>query len=359
MAATASACLFTAPINMPPTIQIVPPLVISRGQPATFTATFADDQSQAPAISWARVDGGCPDATDRTQWPPSRTTTTMFTVDGPMTKVPFCVWAVATDTHGAATAANFAATPTNHAPTAAIDVVSPTQPPYSFLSQFVLSARTNDVDMDPLMVSWKLGAMPAGSKATLGVCADNPKDQFRCLASDLPGDYCVDLTAADASEQATASITLTVLADALPCIDSTMPDYLSGPLVHLLASDGASTADNSIDSFAVLRVADDLDSWPSNSSQLQFSWSTARNTDPLVFVGIGGATLPLLTLNFRVGDKVRVRVEIADRNNSKEIQDVLAGCNDQDVCDAPATRAYNIPPRAGCHLRVTWNVEYR
>jgi hypothetical protein len=357
VAATASACLFTAPINMPPTIQIVSPLVISRGQPATFTATVADDQSQAPDVSWARTDGTCPDAGDRTQWPASRTSITMFTVDGSMTKAPFCVWAVATDSHGAARAANFAATPTNHAPTAAIDVVSPTQPPYSFLSQFVLAAHTNDVDMDSLTVNWNLGAKPVGSQAMIAACDGKPKDQFTCLAADVPGDYRVDLTAADASDKGTASVSLTVLADALPCIDVTMPDYASGPQVHLLASDGSGAADTTIDNFSVLRVLDDLDGWPSDSSQLHFTWSTARNTDPLVFVGIGGATFPLPTLSFRIGDKERVRVEIADRNNSKEIQDALTGCNDQDACVAPASRAFG--NRAGCLLRVTWNVEYR
>src|SRR6266478_608192 len=74
--ASASGCVFTDPINMPPTIQIV--LVpaterISRGGAAQFGAEVTDDQSQTPTVEWAWTPGMCPPVpTDHSQWPADR-----------------------------------------------------------------------------------------------------------------------------------------------------------------------------------------------------------------------------------------------------------------------------------------------
>ncbi|HXI57678.1 MAG TPA: hypothetical protein VNO55_16550 [Polyangia bacterium] len=366
--ASTSGCVFTDPINMPPTIQIV--LVpaterISRGGAAQFGAEVSDDQSEAPVVEWAWMAGSCPPVTnDRSQWPADRRRLTIFTVEGAQTKDPFCVWAAAIDRYGAATPKNYYVVPVNNPPTAAIDVLSPTQgPPYPFLSHFRLSASTSDAEMDTLTLSWKLIAQPAGSQATLSSCPENPGGAMagteRCLDADLKGDYTVELKASDASDTTTASRTLTVQEDKLPCIDVTTPDYASGPNVHTLPAADDPEGPSRTDDFSVLRVSDDLDPWPgSGDSQLHFDWSVAKNGGDFVPQGLDLPRLSLHESQYRIGDKVRVRVQIRDRNNSEDIKNVLIGCNDADNC-AVTTPNRAFGGRAGCLLRVGWTVDYR
>lgn len=370
MVATASACLFTKPINMIPGIEIVPPLQkIMRGEPATFTARVTDDQTAQPVVKWASIDGPCmDDPADKTRWPTDKLVATnmftMFTVDAPFTKAPFCVWAVAIDQYGAAKADNYSAMPGNHPPTARLDVLSPTTaPPYLFQTRFRLSAaNSSDVDGDPLTPTWAPLTGPPGSRASLVACDDNPTNPLlRCLNTDVKGDYRVDLTISDATDTGTASVTLTVVEDQLPCIDVTMPNYAAGSLVHILESPGDATAmanqPMTADNFSVLKVSDDLDSWPGSGSQLQFTWSQAVNAGDFESAGPQGSTFSLATGSFHPGDKARVRVEIQDRNNRKDIQDLLLGCQ-EDTCPVTTPgRAFN--SRVGCLLRVTWRVEYR
>jgi hypothetical protein len=366
--ASAGGCVFTDPINMPPTLQIV--LVpaterISRGGAAQFGAEVTDDQSETPVVEWAWRAGPCPLVTnDRSQWPADRRTLSVFTVEGAQTKDPFCVWAVAIDRYGAATPKNYYVVPVNSPPTVAIEVLGPTQgPPYAYLSHFRLSANTSDVEMDPLTLMWKLVGQPAGSQAMLlpcpGSASSTPSDTERCLDSDLKGDYTVELKASDASDTTTTSRTLTVQEDKLPCIDTTKPDFASGPNVHTLPAADDPEGPSKTDDFAVLRVSDDLDPLPvSGDSQLHFIWSVAKNGGDFVPQGLDLPQLSLHESQYRIGDMVRVRVEIRDRNNGSDIQNVLIGCNDADNC-AVTTPNRAFGGRAGCLLRVGWTVAYR
>jgi hypothetical protein len=366
--APAGGCVFTDPINMPPAVHIVLVPVterISRGAAAQFAAEVSDDQSEAPVVEWAWVAGLCPPVTnDRSQWPADRRRLAVFTVEGAQTKDPFCIWAVATDRYGASKATNYYAVPVNNPPAVAIDVLSPTQgPPYGFLSHFRLSASTSDAEMDTLTLDWKLVGWPAGSQATLSSCPGNAGSTMagteRCLDSDLKGDYTVQLKASDASDSTTASRTLTVQEDKLPCIDVTTPDYASGPNVHTLPAADDPEGPSRTDDFAVLRVSDDLDPLPgSGDSQLHFDWSVAKNGGDFVPQGLDLSRLSLHESQYRIGDKVRVRVEIRDRNNGEDIKNVLIGCNDADNC-AVTTPNRAFGGRAGCLLRVGWTVEYR
>ena len=352
MLATAGACVFLDPINVPPSIKIVFPEQVWRGVPATFSADVTDDQSTPPNVEWARTDIPCPmTAGDSMQWPPNRTASMTFTVDGTMTRTPFCVWAVARDRYGAAAAAVMRVDPMNQPPKAALNIISPAGPgPYIFLSQFRFSSSSNDADNDPLTLTWNLALQPPGSTAKLAPCSDAPMmDSVRCLASDMPGAYEIDLTVSDGTDSVIARVTVVVQEDKLPCIVSTLPDYAAGHVVHDKSA--------SEDVFSVLQVADDLDPWPAASSQLHFNWSVAAKGGALVSQGTDASTFHLAASAFQVGDTAEVRVDVADRNNAAEIQQTLAACG-QDTC-AVTEQQRAFGGQSGCLLRVGWTVEFR
>jgi hypothetical protein len=358
-AAATSACLFTNPINTPPTVQVTSLTPIARGQPAQFQAVVTDDQSEPPTVDWGRADGTCPPSSEWSnpaRWPPRLVPADIFTVDGPMTLAPFCVWAVARDRYGARGAYAYTAIPTNHPPVAVLKVVSPIEaPPYNFLSQFRLSAvESTDAESDPLTFTWMVSRKPPGSQVPDQPlpCADDPTNvRVRCLASDLSGSYQVDVTVRDLTDGATASVPLTVLEDKMPCIDihRIAPDVAMA--VHALSGDLAVTEEE----FSVPYVNDDLDPLPSPTSMLHFRWSTARNSDPLVVQETDISTFRVPTNSFHILDTLRVRVEIRDRNNGPEIDGALGACF-EDRCTASTQRAYQ--GVADCYLRYTWTVQY-
>src|SRR5258708_8826777 len=137
--------------------------------------------------------------------------------------------------------------------------------------------------------------------------------------------------------------TVTVLEDMLPCIVRTSPGLDAGKSVHILGSgDDMAVAE---DVFSVMQVADDLDPWPGPGSNIQFMWSVAHNDDALTSQGPNGGFIFHLPPNaFRIGDKARLRVEIADRNNVPEIQNALLPCP-ADACAGSPDRPDRRPVR--------------
>jgi hypothetical protein len=358
-AAATSACLFTNPINTPPNVHVIALTPISRGQPAQFGAEVSDDQNESPTLEWARTDGMCPPQSEwrnsPAHWPPNRVVMETFTVDGPMTLAPFCVWTVARDRYGARTPDAFSAMPTNHAPVAVLKVASPIQAShYPFLSKFRLSAvESMDADGDPLTFNFTVEQKPPASQVPekLLPCADDPTNtRVACFASDIPGDYKIRLTVRDLTDSGTDSVILNVLEDKLPCIgDDIVPSV--DMVVHPLSGDLAVKEED----FKVQTVTDDLDPLPSPTSMLHFRWSMARNKDPLVVQETDISTFTVPTTSFNSLDTLRVRVEISDRNNGMEIEKALGACT-EDKCTASSTRAFG--GGDGCYLRVTWTVMY-
>ncbi|HVR62499.1 MAG TPA: hypothetical protein VMU50_11395 [Polyangia bacterium] len=354
--AAAGACIFTDPINQRPHVTINSFMPVARGDVVTFTATATDDQSEPPALEWARTDGKCADDwVNPANWPPNRVPGPSLTVTAPTTPSPFCVWVVARDRYGGAGADAVTVTPANHPPVAVLRIVSPTSaPPYDFLTQFRLSAeKSSDADSDPLTFRWRLTMQPPGSQASLQDCPDAAMNQqVQCLSSDLPGDYRVEVSVSDQIDTTTADpVTLTVQRDKLPCITEIAPSVDT----TVRPADGSTIAPGD-GGFAVLQVKDDLDSLPNPNSQLRFNWSMGSSPDSLISQGIDNPTFPPITAA-RIGSTVLVRVEISDRNNGPEIQNALDACGKAaDKCKASAVRAYT--GQDDCLLRVTWTVEF-
>jgi hypothetical protein len=369
--AAAGGCIFTNPINVQPQIlSFTATDKVWRGQQASFSAQVTDDQTEPPVLEWARTTAPCPAITyDVSQWPAPRVRGTTFTVDAPQTYEPFCVWLAAIDRYGAATVQTLLATPANHPPVAHIDVVSPTagtDGTFPFLAQFRLSSGgSTDPDDDPriLKPEWTIERKPADSTVMKpSACEGSTSDDtVRCLATDQPGEYQVGLAVTDPTDGKSAtSVTLKVSRDRLPCVLKTSPDFAAGPIVRFLPNSAEPTAVSPPDELAVLLVGDDLDPWPSaGDSQLQFNWTQGQGQEPTRSLGdVNLPKIPIPTSNVHVGDRVRIQVEIKDRHNAKEIDQVLRACNGADTCAVSETaRAFE--GRAGCLLRVTWVVEYR
>ena len=375
LATAAGACVFTDPINMPPTILGITatPSPLWRATDTTFRAQVQDDQTEAPTLEWARKSGGCDSVDDKSAWPApgDRTRGPMFLVPASDTLDPYCVWVVARDKYGAEAAFTYAATPMNHPPQAMIIVESPmTNPPYPIKTQFHLRGVAKDVENDPLKWQWTV-TQPDRTAIAGPPCQNMPGDDRICLDTTLPGTYHVELAVSDADTTQAPPLDLIVGADRLPCIKGAQV-CAGGNCTQLAVPDGSSpfprhmTPDG--DQFQVTNVDDDLDALPGdNQSQLQFSWSWALVSDsanpqndilspqPKPYDWRTPFALPSGSVHF--GDLVRVRVEVKDSANGLEIDHDLGACSlGNDTCAPSATRASN--GGDDCYLRVTWTLRY-
>jgi hypothetical protein len=356
LAFAGSGC-FTGPINHVPELTISGPATPPRRQPEPepYNAKATDADGDQPTVMWyVDHNNSCPDANDRANWPPSGTwvsstpdpNTLMITgsdIDGP-----FCVWAFATDSHGAVQARNVPVEPYDQAPTANIQVVAPNPSPsittdvlYPLYSTIELSPDASaDPEDDVLTWGWTL-VPPVGSKATRMDCNDG----HQCFTADVPGTYQVTLVATDpAKKTGTVTRTISVNVDQPPCIvsESTMPsDQLLTPIQY----DSKTNYPNQI---SVGAVHDDGDPYPSPGSVLHFRWSVSKNGEPFAPVDNDFSFLPLDS-NQAPGSLVKVRLEVLDRNPTTAA--ALFGCGvDKDFCYAGAGTS--------CPQRVSWSIEY-
>src|SRR5262249_54154596 len=143
-------------------------------------------------------------------------------------------------------------------------------------------------------------------------CTDDQSDFLRCFTADAPGDYTVTVTVSDGSNvSAPVSITVHVLADAMPCIDLTSAQFATKtwPANAMLGT-----------TLSVDRVIDDLDPFPNATSfqnTAKFDWFVEEKEG---FVLSSSGDLNTLTLGARVyslGDEVKVRVQIRDRDTKR------------------------------------------
>jgi hypothetical protein len=365
---TAGGCLYTDPINMPPTVTISSPLHVWHHQDAQFTAIATDPDGGSVRIAWAHATGSC-----AAEAPPNQTPVadpaTPYTVPAMDTVGTFCVWVFATDHDGATTTQKRPIDPEDHPPVADLQILRPDPTAagsFPLYTEMKLSAAHSvDPDGDPLSFDWKIlptaTAQLAGAAAagTLAPCReDNPSStETICFVPPAPGQYTIRVTvnSLPGAAQVWVDRTFLVATDQMPCLADTTPP-LTDPLV---VSTGASPL-----SFQVNRVVDDGDPYPvePGGGITSFSWFLGQ--DSAAPAGVGpvvpaaspvvyqqGATLPVFRVfpfMYRPGDRIRVQVEIHDRNPAP-IDAVLAGC--------PADAAL-CPPASMCYQRKTWTVVF-
>lgn len=359
----AHGCLYTNPINMPPTIAIHPPPHVWHNQPAEFTATSADPDGNGPTVWFASAPGDCaqpvPLAEGRTLLAnPSGA----YSVPASVTAAPFCVWAFATDSHGATVSSSLLVQPEDHPPVADVQIVRPAAIAGDFplFTELKFSAAaSDDVDHDPLAFTWSIASPQPSLVPLFTACSDAAPapalvpaavaDTTRCFVATVPGPYQLELavTSGPGATKATARTTLTfdVAPDRMPCIAKASPD-LSAPSTLPPA-----LVPPTLLAFEVTRVDDDGDPYPrplGGTGETQFSWFIGTGaTGPLVYVQNSGfPRLSIYPSDYRPGDVLRVRVEIHDRNVAA-IDRVLSSCGDDEaIC----------PPASTCFQRKTWRV---
>jgi hypothetical protein len=336
---------FTDAINRAPVVTSIeadaPPM---RGQPASFTATAYDPDSDSFTLSWKKTDT-CTDMADRAMWPTPDKFGQRLMLDTGDTGAPFCVWSFATDRYGAVGAKNRPFSPGNLPPIAKIRLVRPEVTSlYQLYTTFVLSSESTDPDQDPLTSSeWKFAVQPPGAMKQLlatGCPSDVTGTDVHCFQADVPGHYEVVLTVTTADGQSSSDVmTFDVNVDTFPCID--IPSC-----VPMLA--GTPTLDPTMDQlFKVLKVIDDGDGSPSSA---QFNWFYTVN-GVLLSYEHNYSILPIPHDQYHEGDVSKIRVEVYDRNR-QAVMDALSRCGEMaDMCAGD-------PQRPTCYQRVTWTVNW-
>ena len=340
------------PINRAPYIVSIKEIgVVPKNQDAKMRITAYDPDSDRLTITWAAVAGKCMDrpAAVRSDGDPVSEGLEV-TVDRSMTGGRFCVWAFATDRYGATSVLNNTFDPENAAPQPRIDVVDPAPADsYRLYSEIVL---TSDGSMDPddplgLSFSWNLRNKPAGSiaelkstgcKVTTGITAGD----LHCFSADKPGQYEVELMAAEAAGDGNTPTlsgkvtrTFTVNPEVLPSILETKPALRDGSIPVLEDT-----------KFEVTKVDDDGDPLPAATpNQLSYTWFLTGPDGLVQTLENDFPWLSLVASRYHVGDRVKLRVEVHDRNGDACDRALLL-CHDDDLCIAPGNRV----------LRVTWNL---
>lgn len=204
----------------------------------------------------------------------------------------------------------------------------------------------DDDPIDQVVLDWKafsptqtmfalqdLGTMP-------GTTGNHRQSTVRLLPP-VTGDWTVNLTLTDPLQHvATDHVTITVLADAPPCLEQL------SPIVPQTGEPALPVTSPTL--FQVPLVADDLDRYPPPANpQLgttRFAWSILPPTGPRTIIsGVTGNSIAFDPATYPPGSTVELRVEIFDRKNTPiNCADALA------TCSVNATT---------CLQRQTWRLE--
>jgi len=368
LALVAAGC-FSDPINHPPSVSIEGPNTPPpRQTPVTFHAQASDQDGDTTHLKWAYFADDCTSGLPSGMWD-VQADEASYTVYGEKTNGPFCLWVMATDSHGATGNAHWATDPQDRAPTAAIDIVAPDPMTtnmgmmvYPLYSIFELAPRVSDPEGDMLdPPNLVFDHVAPGSAAVLKPCGP-PNSGHECFIADVSGEYKVALTVTDSKkQQGMASQSLVVLPDQVPCITFPMTDFVNTPMLVVTLPLPTDPAPDSLPSYAI-GVKDDgapsplgPNSAPQNMAK--FSWSFS--TDGGKSYDLVGGDFPSLSvtdlLPRKPGDIVKLRVEVRDGNADHDR--ALDGCDagaevSKDLCQTD-------PKVPGCYQRVTWSVEFR
>lgn len=363
LAAVASAlggCLYLDPINERPSAEIrrVGDGLIYRGDALTFQAVVDDPDRDRLALDWRGQ------ACDRPASDPARRCSAVETgtdpqfgftvplaIDGAPT-VALLITLDVTDSHGAVAKPRQALELAvgNHAPAIAIQ-----RHGRELMGQFpvgvpiTIAARGDDPDGDPVALTWTLFPAATSVPAAVGwTRLPDPAgggEEYQ-LVPDVAGDWLVRVDGTDGLEAARGELAVQVRPDHAPCLTAVEPSVADGAVVIATAPRR----------FAVVVVADDLDLYPAPPpgdpylGAAALRWSQRPAGAPGFTAIGGGAAVELDPATLAPGERVELRVEVADRTGRWPAQ--ASSCTvDQPSCaiEAPAT----------CVQRRTWLVEAR
>jgi hypothetical protein len=209
-------------------------------------------------------------------------------------------------------------------------------------------AKAPDPDGDDVTVSFDLADRPVGSNPN-DVTFESLDAVTTELVPDVAGTWRVAVTATDGFDEGTTTVERDILVgeDGPPCVAITSP-AASGEGAYVLRQEDGPRG------FGVLVVDDELDPYPRPAGpypllgEADFTWqmaSSATGDELLPVAGAAGAQLVIDPADHEPGERVTLRVEVADR-----VERALP-CDDADpVCSVDASE---------CLQRVTWEVEIR
>lgn len=361
------ACLYSDPINMPPTVSIKDPGPVSRKQLVTFSAVQSDD---AISLQWKQVGCSIPSGgtaadckacqesenvkADKSSWPKGDDWTLAQTFQVVDTDLPSCIWAKVTDHYNAQAAAVFALNPVNHQPISQISVakgdLATGTDQFRLYHEIELSTEgSTDADGDSLSnAQWHLIGAPKNSTIPAspnpGLCSTSTSTSSQpstswCFTPDKFGPYRVQLTIDDGYGDATASgappATVTkdimVADDQFPCLieyepRTSLTEYTANKTLR------------------VKRVDDDGD-----PGKVHYRWFKGMSVGALDATDNDVPDFVLPELD--PGDVLIVRVEIFDEANEAKIEESEQHCMNDDTCSQALGQTV-------CNQRWTWRVHY-
>jgi hypothetical protein len=218
------------------------------------------------------------------------------------------------------------------------------------------------------------GTSSAGSTIQLADCpgiSGDVKHLDECFVASVPGQYTVSLTITDTTTttdgtsttttSAPVTLVVTVDVDKPACIQTTDP-AISAATIVLARTDPRS--------FVVKNVADDCDSYPSQSTNLQFVWSLFDPTQPdssgqTQWVPQSNADMAAFTVspdlfpNVRPGDTVQVRVEARDTPTQNSYANPQLPGAPTCSQDTPTCYSNDASGNPTCVRWTTWNVQFQ
>jgi hypothetical protein len=350
------------------------PAQVTSGMPAKYTATFSDDPAAASDAQffWGSAAAMLPNGACQTAEESARENQRSLVVktaewESTAIRKPYCVVAIARDKFNAEyTGQQMVTNIINGGPPAQPRLVSPKEA--TLLSakeatvgifnqvRFAAAAVGELSPSDDLDFAWTVKRPDGTTMQPPGCDGALPPKSEVCFDVTGAGEYKVDLVTTEAGQTGMGSFALKV-EDLPPCIRMTDP---------LVPIETGSTTVFSLDGeekvLKVGQVVDDGDPLPSvgRASEGAFVWSI-RLVDPEAALPEPGfQILPHAIFNsytlpagqFRLGDRVEVRVEYRDRLDLRDLKARdLSHCGDKDL---------SCPTRPGgaCFLRVGWKVLY-
>jgi hypothetical protein len=342
------------------------PAQVTSGMPAKYSARFSDDEALAAGTQFlwgASPAGMLPNGPCDTAYQgalENQASTAEW--EHPAARSPYCVVAIAEDNFGVQYVGRQMVTNIlNGGPPATLRVVSPKetkvvakQATVGIFSHVRLAAAEVGelTASDMIRFTWTVRRPDDTTMPAPGCANTLPPNSEVCFDVAGAGEYKVDLETKEGDQTGTDALILKV-EDRPPCIGMTVP--------QVPAETGSTTVfslDGEDKVLKVGQVVDDGDPLPSvgRASEGAFSWSI-RVFNPETKIEPEFQLLPhafnsytLRARQYRLGDRVEVRVEYRDRLDVRDLKARdLSHCGRNDLSCAT---------KPGCFVRVGWKVLY-